>query len=81
MADEKQRMVVIVGVDSDEGQAGFGVLREDTFENDMQEVDDLFSLLYGGDARVDTFDTWPAAVQHVAECGGEIVDVHGAIAY
>jgi len=79
MADtDKQEMVIVVGVDSDEAQAGFGVIRQDAFE---EHDGDLFALLYGGNEKCDTFDTWQAAVQHVEECDGRIVDVFGAIAY
>lgn len=76
-AEPEQAMVILVAVVSDENQAGFAVIREDVLE---AHEGDLFSLFYN-DGPADTFDTWAAAVAHVAECGGEIVDVQGAIAY
>lgn len=73
----KQKMVVLVGVDSDEEAAGYCVIRQDTLE---EHDGDLFALFYN-DGPGDTYDSWDAAVAAVKDCDGEIVDVLGAIAY
>lgn len=71
------KLVIIVGIDSDEEPAGYCVIGEDA----LNEHDgDLFSLFYN-DGPGDTFDNWPAALAHVKEAEGELVDVIGALAY
>lgn len=78
----KQRMVIIAAVDSDEADAGYGVMTERSFENAVGPQDrQRFSLLYGNYSKCETFDTFEAAMQHITECDGKLVNVHGAIGF
>ena len=78
--------VLIVAVNSDNESAGFGVMRNETFqkweENELHpQIPDAFGLLYGGAEECDTFHTFEYANVHINECGGFIVDVVPTLAY
>ena len=82
----KQKMVILAAVDSDGDDAGYAVLREDAWQGWCDgmlytNIPDAFGLFYGDGTPADVFDNWAAAMQHVVECEGELVDVHAAIAY
>lgn len=74
-----ERYVVIVGVDSDEDQVGFGLLSESAFDEACDQVNDLFELFNRRDVL--RFSTWGEVSSVVEKKNGIITDVRGAIAY
>lgn len=83
---EKTGFTVIVAVHHKDGAAGYGIIRTESYKSWEQgeaepDVPDAFGLLYGNSELTETFQSWKAAADHVAECGGEIDDVVPCMAY
>lgn len=82
----KTGFTIIVAMTTKDAAAGYGAIRTESFkawEDGEAEPDvrDAFGLLYGNSELAETFQTWKAAADHVAECGGEIDDVVPCMAY
>lgn len=83
---EKTGFTIIVAMTPGDGAAGYGVIRTESFKawedgEAEPDVNDAFGLLYGNSDLAETFQTWKAAADHVADCGGAIDDVVPCMAY
>lgn len=78
---------VIIASASVKDETCFGVLTKENYDRwnigeVYPDVADTFGLMFDGAPDiVDTFVTWEAAVRHIDESDGKLVDVIGAIAY
>lgn len=82
----KQKFVVIAAVDTDEVDAGYGVMRQDTWVQwcNMEvepDIQDRFGLLYGNSELVDTYDSFEGVMQAINDAEGEIAGIHACLAY
>jgi hypothetical protein len=79
------KMIIVVGVDSDEMDAGYGVMTQAAFNKweggARQKNPDRFSLLFDNHPQCDTYHTFDGAMKAIVEANGRLVNVHAAMAY
>ena len=86
------KMVILVAVDIQEHDVAWATTSLEFWEkwtNDIETIvnkdghpiNDRFGLFFGGHDSVDTWDSFDAAMTHVAEAEAQIVGIHACLSY